>query len=398
MVESLKILILSYWFPPKIAPAPYELAKHLAKLGHEVFVCAGTFNHASSNEELEGVRVIRFKQYFPSFPGHITYGLKVAKKLVELHKRERFDVIHAHGADGWFTSKLGIKRKLDIPIIVTMHGSAQQELNALKIESPHPLFSSLEKMHWWAQYFLDKWSLEGADRVIAVSKQTANEVARDYGFPLKKMAIIYNGVDSTRFFPGQRSEDIRRKFAARNHVVVLFVGRLRMRKGVQYLIKALPSVLKRENNITLLIVGDGESRIHIQNLTQKLALQNHVRFLGKVSNGLMPKIYASSDIFVLPSLYEGFPLVALESMASGLPIIASKVSGIPEVVDNESGVLVNPRDISGLAEALCELIANDDGRRKIAEYVRRKAIEGYSWSRIAEQTVQVYKRAIEERA
>lgn len=388
MVESLKILMLSYWFPPKIAPAPYELARHLVKLGHEVFVFAGTFDRAPSNEELAGVQVIRVKQYFPSFPGHITYGLKASKKLVAFHKRERFDIIHAHGADGWFISKLDLRSKLGIPTVVTMHGSAIGELEALNIESPYFLSYLLEKTHWKAQYYLDKWSLEGADRVIAVSRQTANEIAEDYEVPSKNIVVIFNGVDVGRFSPSRYCSALREKF--RQRLTLLYIGRLRIRKGVQYLIKALPLVLENCNDIHLIIVGEGEAKVFLENLARNLGVDESVTFVGRITENDLSAYYASSDVFVCPSLYDPFPLVCLEALASGTPLILTDKVGVKEIVTEDVARVVKARDKKALASAILELTSNNQERKLMGVKGHRLAQE-YDWINIAQKTCEVYR-------
>lgn len=390
MAESLKILMLSYWFPPKIAPAPYELAKNLAKLGHEVFVFSGTFDHATADEELDGIHVIRFEQHFPSIPGHVIYGLKANKKLSALHSSERFDVIHAQGADGWFLSQLGMESKFDIPIIVTMHGSARQELIAFKTEGPHSLRSLLERTHWKAQYYLDQWSLEGADRVIAVSKQTAMEVAEDYGIPPETIAVIFNGVDINRFSPKKSSFTLKEKFGM--GFILLYVGRLRMRKGVQYLIKALPLILKERNDVRLVVVGEGEAKGFLKKLAHDVDVDENVMFVGRVLDDYLPAYYASSDVFICPSLYDPFPLVCLEALASGRPIVLTDRVGVKEIVNEDVARIVAARNERALARAILELLS-DESKRKSMGGKARKLVEKYDWINIAKKTCEVYRNA-----
>jgi len=384
--RPLKILMLSYWFPPKIAPAPYELAKHLVTLGHEVFVISGVFNNAPHEEVLNGVQLIRVKQHFPSFPGHITYGLKTAKLLVKLHRSERFDITHVNGADGWFISKLNMKNELRTPIMVTMHGSARRELDSLQAEGLYSLFSLFERTHWKVQYYFDKWSLESADKVAAVSRQTANDVVKDYGIPAKNIEVVFNGVDTDHFSPERCSSALKKRFGGK--FLILYVGRLRFRKGVQYLIKALPLVVN-DCDAHLVVVGEGEAKMFLRHLVRDIGMDEHVTFVGTVSDNELSAYYASSDVFVCPSLYEPFGLVCLEALASGTPLILSGNVGAKEIVSEDVAKVVKAGDEVDLASAILEIARDERKRRSMAVKGRRLA-EKYDWINIARKVCDVY--------
>lgn len=140
-----------------------------------------------------------------------------------------------------------------------------------------------------------------------------------------------------------------------------------------------------------MLVGGGQERQALQELVKELDLEERVTFVGKVSNGEVPKYMVASDVFVLPSLSEGFPLVTLEAMASGLPIVATKVGGLPEIVkDGDNGFLIEPKNPEQIAEKVLSLLVDEELREKISRNNQEKA-KHYSWENIVERLEEVYR-------
>jgi glycosyltransferase involved in cell wall biosynthesis len=207
-----------------------------------------------------------------------------------------------------------------------------------------------------------------ADRVFAPSAETARELARDYG--ARGVAVVPNvtgglPVAATEPWTGAPG-------------YLLFVGRLRIRKGVEVLLAALPALLERFPEARLLIAGEGEHRAALEEAATALGLGPAVEFLGRASAPRVRGLLAGARALVVPSTYEGMPLVVLEAMEAGLPVVASAVSGIPEVVvDGETGWLVAAEDPAGLSAALGELLAAPDEGRRRGEAGRRRVEERY---------------------
>jgi glycosyltransferase involved in cell wall biosynthesis len=157
----------------------------------------------------------------------------------------------------------------------------------------------------------------------------------------------------------------------------LFVGRLRIRKGVEVLLEAMRALLAAHPGARLLVAGDGEHRVHLERRAADLDLHRSVRFLGRCDAGRVRGLLRGARALVVPSIYEGMPLVVLEAMAAGLPVIASRVSGIPEVVLEGSGLektgwLVPPEDPERLAAVLAEAVTDPDEARRRGEAGRRR--------------------------
>lgn len=234
---------------------------------------------------------------------------------------------------------------------------------------------------------LGRLTARRADRVFCPSARTAREVARDYRVPLPGVVPNVTGgrvraPARTAAREGRRPPDAGTAAELTNaEGALLFVGRLRLRKGVEVLLEALARWVRRGGDPPpLLVVGDGEHRSALERAAARRGLgEDRVRFLGRRDPGAVRALLARCRALVVPSIYEGMPLVVLEAMEAARPVVASAVSGIPEVVmDGETGWLVAPEDPDALARALAELTADPSeaarrgaaGRRRVEEWYR----------------------------
>jgi glycosyltransferase involved in cell wall biosynthesis len=232
------------------------------------------------------------------------------------------------------------------------------------------------------------------DAFLLVSKYSA-AILRT---PAVKTRVIYGGVDVRRFHPDPD--------AARRDV--LFVGRLTPHKGIDVLIRALPTGAR------LVVVGsEGHDprppEREYPQLLRGLARGRDVRFLGPVSDEALRALYANAAAVVLPSVHrtcfgrfvavsELLGLVALEAMACGTPVIASRIGGVPEVVeDGVTGFLVEPGDVGQLGERISQLLANDALRSQLGGEGRKRVIERFTWRACAERCVTAYGRILADR-
>ena len=210
-----------------------------------------------------------------------------------------------------------------------------------------------------------------ADLVLAPSQRTAREIERDY---------LVRGVELLPNVTGARVGEIEDPEASEDLAdYLLFVGRLRIRKGVEVLLDALSRLAGDAAGFHLVIAGDGEHRRALEVATRRLGLTDRVRFLGVCSAGKVRQLLGGARALVVPSLYEGMPLVVLEAMESAVAVVASAVSGIPEVVEHgRTGWLVSPEDPVALADVLGEVWNNPvearrrgaEGRRKLERSLR----------------------------
>ncbi len=203
-----------------------------------------------------------------------------------------------------------------------------------------------------------------ADRVLAPSSTTAREIERDYR--VQGVAVLPNvtGGDLTRFGIPASAAAGTAQATDLAPGYLLYVGRLRIRKGVEVLLEAIALLRQSFPAVRLLIVGQGEHHARLRQKAEALGLHQAVRWLGRADAVQVREWLSTAACLVVPSTYEGMPLVVLEAMAAGLPVVASQVSGIPEVVvAGETGWLVPPEDPPALAAALSEVLRDPDAVR-----------------------------------
>jgi glycosyltransferase involved in cell wall biosynthesis len=214
------------------------------------------------------------------------------------------------------------------------------------------------------QILLGQITVRAADRVLAPSAATADEIRRDYR--VDEVGVIPNATGGLVVEPAGNVEGEVGYF--------LFVGRLRIRKGVEVLLEALRELRRRVPGAVLRIAGNGEHRPRLERRTAELGLEGAVSFLGTCDAVRVRTLLRGAAALVVPSTYEGMPLVVLEAMEAGVPVVASRVSGIPEVVvDGETGWLVPPEDPAALTGALAEVLAGPEEARRRGEAGRRRA-------------------------
>jgi glycosyltransferase involved in cell wall biosynthesis len=218
------------------------------------------------------------------------------------------------------------------------------------------------------QILLGLITARAADLVLAPSAATAAEIRRDYR--VEDVGVIPNVTGGLAVAPAGETEGL--------PGYLLFVGRLRIRKGVEVLLEAFRELRGRVPGAVLRIAGDGEHRAALERKADGLGLGSAVTFLGTRDGSQVRALLAGAAALVVPSIYEGMPLVVLEAMERGVPVVASAVSGIPEVVvGGETGWLVPPEDLQALARALEEVLADAPEARRRGEAGRRRVEERY---------------------
>jgi glycosyltransferase involved in cell wall biosynthesis len=222
--------------------------------------------------------------------------------------------------------------------------------------------------------------------VITSSRETAREIQRAFGVSPHKIRMVYNGLDAGFFRP--------MKGEPKKPQTLLFVGNTDdSKKGIAYLLRAMTLL---PDFVTLTVVDEGTPvKTYAPQLVQNLGLSSRVTFTGKISAEILRGFYNSSEVVVLPSLYEGFGLPAAEAMACGTPVVATRTGALPEVVgEEEGGVLVPPRDPQALAAAIFKILRDETIRGKMGMRGRQRVESLFTWPKVAERTVEVYRELI----
>jgi glycosyltransferase involved in cell wall biosynthesis len=237
-------------------------------------------------------------------------------------------------------------------------------------------------------------SINRADHIIAVSKQTKEDIIGFYKVPDEKITVTYLSADSSL----QRAsmEEIEATKARYNlpNQYLLYVGTLEPRKNIPYMLEAY-SIAKRKYQIPhkLVIVGKkGWKYESIFQTIEKNKLENDIIFTGYVKDEDLPAIYSGASVFLFPSIYEGFGLPVLEAMKCGVPVITTNVSSLPEVA-GDAGILIPLDDVGYFADQIFELVNDDDKWKHYSQLSLTRAGQ-FSWDRTAQETIDVYKKVL----
>ena len=304
-----------------------------------------------------------------------------ALRLARIIRERRVDILHSHlFYSSLFASPIGWSCR--VPVI---------------IETPH---LREQWRHGWlkSRFVVDRLAGRFVDYYIAVSRANAKYLVETKGLPPRKVIVIQNGCDLTRFDPARQAPaGLKTRLGfSEGDPVLLVVGRLEPQKGHRVLLDAMPLVRRRFPGARLVCVGDGALRSELEAQAGSLELDGSVRFVGYQAN--IPDWLALADVVVLPSFYEGLPLVAIESLAAGRPIVATAVDGTPEVVvDGKTGLSVPPGDAPLLAEAICRLLGDPGLRRALGSAGRAWVEEHFSQERQVQRTQEFYLHALQQR-
>jgi glycosyltransferase involved in cell wall biosynthesis len=236
-----------------------------------------------------------------------------------------------------------------------------------------------------------RFVLRQAVAVTATSRFLADATKR-YLSEGRQVSVVPFGVDLSRF----SRDPVDRPPAP--PVRLIITKHLTPKYGIDYLLQAIKTVYTEFRDLELLVIGDGEQKGQLQALTQKLGLDAIVRFQGAVPHDQIPWFLERSHIYVMPSINdsETFGVAAVEAQAMGLPVIASAVGGVPEVlIDGHTGLLVPPRDVRALANAILRLAADPEMREKMGSEGRKFVREKYDWRVSVQSMERVYRRVLE---
>ena len=380
-----RILVATTTFPSFLEndstpPFVYELSKRLAeKEDLEIIISTPYIKDTGEYEERDNLKIYRYKYGFTALrDGAILPNIKKNKllifqvpffilfsflNLIKLVKNEKIDIIHAH----WiipqgFLAVLYKKifRKKDLKIICTSHGSDIFDLRS------------------WLMTRIKKWTLDNADAITVVSKEVKREIEK-IGVKNNFIKIAPMGVDENVFNPDKYDKNIKKKYSIKCSFL-LSVGRLVEKKGINYIISAMPIVLKKYPETKLLIVGLGPFEEKLKAMTKGNNLKNNIIFVGGVSNYELSKYYATADLYLGPSDSEGFGLVFVEALLSKCCVIASNLKAISDIIKNgETGIQVDVKNTELFANKIIELIDNEDKRKRLEENGYDFVKEKFTW-------------------
>ncbi len=357
-----------------------ELAKRLRKKGVQINIFT-----RECWEDLSPIKTVKVEFKGSSLPFIRHFGFMARSSMLI----KEFDIVHTQYHPGVFTGNF-VRTLRKIPHVFTFHGYApmrswQNPKQKLKMFD-HTL-GTIIALH------------AGVDRIIAISYYIQDILTRFYKFDQAKISVVYNGVDIERFQPNIDGSSLKTKYNLDDSPTILYLGRMDPYKGVQFLLRALPLVLEKVPNAKFIIAGATRfDRIRVQDFVLSKKIRNSLIFTGYVSEAEVPLLYAICDMFCYPSLWEGFGLTPAEAQASGKPVVAFNHCAIPEVVkNNETGILVEPKDDKKMAEAIIKLLKDMNLRKFMGNQGRKRVERHFTWDLSAKKTFEVYQNVVEDK-
>ena len=233
-----------------------------------------------------------------------------------------------------------------------------------------------------------------ADCIVAVSEKT-RQISLEEGIRADKIVMIPNGITPVPITDVDRRSVRRELGFAENDIFLLSVGRLVYQKAHEYLVAAMPVVVKEMPNVKAGICGDGVLRPELEAQIRSLKLENKVKLFGMQAD--VTRFLAAADIFILPSRWEGLPIALLEAMSAGLPVIATRVEGVDQTVEHGvHGLLVPPESPEELAKAILQLSAASDQRHAMGNAARARILDMYTIDQMCEQYLKLFEQGLGE--
>jgi len=350
-----------------------QLMEHMVKQGHSVGVVAAPNPRLMKKAKKLCVRLFPNPHFVrPVRPGEDMRALWPVFRTV---RKFNPDLVSAHSTKAGFAARLACAI-LHKPVIFTAHGWPFTEGRSV-----------------WKRKFLalaEQLAARATMKIICVSKHDRDLALQFRIAPNDKLVVIHNGMDPKPFL-GADGSQVRQKLRLDDTLLLTMVGRLVHQKDPFTLFEAC-RILRGQFKV--LLVGGGDLRTKVERFIHKSGLKHTVILAGERSD--VPEILAASDIFVLSTNWEGLPRSIIEAMMAGLPVVATRVGGVPELVeDGVTGLLVPPKDPDALAEALQKLIADPELRRRMGEAGREKALKEFTLDRMLRETEKVYEGVLE---
>ena len=343
-----------------IASYIYNLSRALLERGEAVFVASSGGSFVSEFEKA-GIR-----HFFVPIKTKSELSPKLwlaAFRLKNIINKEKIEVLHTHTR---VTHCVGcqLSRRTSVSWLTTAHG--------------------YYKVRWGRKIF-PAWG----EKTIAISPAVKEHLLDEFKLPKEKVELIFTGVDLEKFSPGldEKDKKMRQRFGLDSAVTVGMIGRFSPEKGHKVFLEAIAS-LKRPD-IKFVLVGSGGKRY-----PSVLSLPDDRRII-RIEYLESSRALKLIDIFVQPSLQEGLGIAILEAMACGKAVVASRVGGIPSVINDEAdGLLVNPGDSKGLARAIIRLAENEELRKFLGKAGRRKVEDNFDVRKMAQHIEKVYEELL----
>ncbi|MFH0971099.1 MAG: glycosyltransferase family 4 protein, partial [Candidatus Micrarchaeota archaeon] len=365
-----------------------EVSRRLAKK-HDVTVLTARLPNTLPYEEIGGIKVKRLPaMIFYDAPHPLPPPVPVSPFFLTslISEIPKHEIFHMHNR--FFYNMLDealIKRYGGKILGLTLHNA--------RLKAIEPVTDFVGDLY---DDFVGKQMMNACHALAAVSKDTLVNTAP--ANPKPKTRVIYNGVDINLFSPKNEEGTIRKKYNLGEDRLILSIARLQTQKGFVYLLQAFAEIVKEEKDVTLVILGKGPQEGYLKKFAADLGLGKSVIFITeKITEADLTELYAACEFFALASVWEPFGMVFCEAMASGKPVIGTNVGGIPEIIQDESGMLFEIRNASQIKEKMLALLRDEKLRKRMGANARERCVKNFTWELSAQGYEELYKPILEER-
>lgn len=315
------------------------------------------------------------------FAEPLTFSLRAAKILKD--RAHEFDVVHDNQSLGY--GLLAMMRR-GVPLAATVHHPISRD-RLVDLAAARGWRRKLSVSRWYSFVPMQARVARRIPIVLAVAGASAADSVADFDLDPAQMRIVPLGVDTDLFAPADGRVPGR---------IVAVASADRPLKGVVHLLEAVAK-LRTDHDVELQLVSNLEPGGPTERRITELGIGDAVHVVNNISDQELASLLASAEVMCVPSLYEGFSLPTVEAMSCGTPVVASRAGALPEVVgdDGTCAVLVEPGDPEALAAAIRDLLDSPETRERLGSAGRRRALDRYSWTSVAEATVAAYTEAIE---
>jgi glycosyltransferase involved in cell wall biosynthesis len=389
----MKIAFINQSYPPMISGAAIvvqKLAEGIASRGHSTLVVTASDSGRNYMEVLGNNKIIRLRSIHNPKRVDQKFVLWSGQKIYKEIKEFNPDIIHIHDVLSMGIESVHASHTLDIPMIATIH---QLPWFVTTYLPTIPGIQSFIERNLWSY---SRWLNKQCKKMVVPTPTIAREIKERGGFITQ---VISNGVDLDHFKPESSNpleeKVLRQKYNIEpNCPIILHVGRLDIDKNVADVIEAAAVAIKRTDAF-LVVVGDGERRNQLTELSKKLDIQARCKFLGFIDhNNDLPGLYRMSSVFITASEIETQGIVLLEALASGLPVVAVNATCIPDIIKHEvNGYLTSPNNVNYLGDYIMTLIKNPAKGQQMGE-MGRKIVQNHSQEVTLDKYEELYKNTI----
>lgn len=368
------------------------LTRTLFEDGIDVTIISTSNPSGIEYEEKQGVKIYYLRN---TKPGKYSKGwwINSVSAFRKIHEKEKFDVVHSQSAGAYYFLRKKLNVEYNLPVVASLHGTSIDEIKTklrlgLDLRSKVGLIKNI-----FSYFFRDGFFLSKCNAIIATSDRQIEVIQKYYPVKRDNIHLVYNGIEEELFKAQAANNELQQKLnLGQAEKVILCVARLKKEKGIQNILSVFPDILKEFPKTRLLVIGDGEYRHELENMSMNLGIKQNVLFLGKMSYESLSQYFNLCDIFINSTVREnGYDLTILQGMACGKPVVVSDIGSVFSVIEHGKNGFIYPRNnIKELRKIVMNLLRDEAVRSSVGSNARKTVEDKFSLTKMAEKTVEVY--------